>query len=273
MSHTRHAIPTGHRLVRISDEPGLWGPANDMCRAAWPEFMLHDPIADRYWPKLRDAWSEYQFVLVDEGGSIAAASQSAPLAWDGTDKDLPEGWDEQFERSVTGLEMGVPANTLGAIQISVAPERRGVGLSRLMLDAMGRTALGTGLSALIACVRPTEKARYPLLPIGIYAGWRREDGLPFDPWLRVHARAGARLGRASPRSMTIEGSVADWHAWTGLSFPVSGSYVVDGALNPVEIDLSNDRGVYHDPNVWMVHDLRAGWTSESVGVRQATDAS
>lgn len=155
------------------------------------------------------------------------------------------------------IEAGQKPDTLGAIQIGVARHRRGQGLSALMLAAMRRTAQEAGLTALIACVRPTAKTRYPLLPIETYAAWRRPgDGLPFDPWLRVHVRAGGRAVRASPRSMTIAGSIAEWEAWTGLSFPTSGPYVVEGALAPVEIDLAADRGVYHDPNIWVVHDLR-----------------
>jgi GNAT superfamily N-acetyltransferase len=246
-------LPPGHRLARVSDEPELWRPANLMCSAAWPEFMLHDPVTDRCWGRLRDDWPEFQLVLVDEAGAVVAASQAVPLRWDGTDDGLPEGWDAQFERSVADLDAGREPDTLGAIQIAVAPDRRGQGLSARMLEAMKRAAAGAGLESLIACVRPTEKVRYPLLSIETYAAWRREDGLPFDPWLRVHARAGARIVRGSPRSMTIAGSVQEWQLWTGLTFPASGPYVVAGALAPVEIDLAADRGVYYDPNVWMVH--------------------
>ena len=35
--------------------------------------------------------------------------------------------------------------------------------------------------------------------------------------------------------------------------PGGGSYVVDGALVPVEIDRERDRGSYREPNVWMRH--------------------
>jgi hypothetical protein len=248
-------VPPGHRLARISDEPALWRPADLMCSAAWPEFMLHDPVADRCWGHLRDDWPEFQLVLIDGAGEVAAASQAAPLRWDGTDEGLPEGWDDQFERSVADLEARRRPDTLGAIQICVAPGRRGGGLSGVILEAMSRTAVEAGLKALIACVRPPDKARYPLLSAEAYADWRRPDGLPFDSWLRVHARAGARIVRASPRSMSITGTVAEWQEWTGLTFPVSGPYVVEGALSPVEIDLRAGRGVYYDPNVWMVHDL------------------
>ncbi len=247
------APPPGYRLVRITDEPELWRPANRMCSSSWPEFMLHDPVTDRCWHHLIDDWPAFQLVLVDEAGTVAAAAQAAPLSWDGSDAGLPDGWDDQFERSVADLTADRAPNTLGAIQVSVAPERRGQALSGTMVEAMRRVGIDAGLGALIACVRPTEKVRYPLLPIETYAAWRRHDGLPFDPWLRVHARAGARIVRASPRSMTIAGSVAEWQEWTGLRFPASGTYIVEGALAPVEIDLESGRGVYYDPNVWMVH--------------------
>jgi GNAT superfamily N-acetyltransferase len=249
------AAPTGHRLARVSDAPDLWRPASLMCSSSWPEFMRQDPVADRCWGHLQTDWPEFQLVLVDGAGEVAAASQAAPLRWDGTDAGLPEGWDDQFERSVADREAGRTPDTLGAIQICVAAARRGQGLSGLMLEAMRRTAIEAGFGALIACVRPPDKARYPLMPAAAYAAWRRPDGLPFDSWLRVHARAGARIVRASPRSMTIAGTVAEWHDWTGLDFPISGPYVVEAALSPVEIDLAADRGVYYDPNIWMVHDL------------------
>jgi hypothetical protein len=107
----------------------------------------------------------------------------------------------------------------------------------------------------IACVRPNHKPRYPLTPIERYVAWTRDDGLPFDPWIRLHARLGGRIVRPAPRSMTIRGSVADWESWTGLRFPESGDYVVEGATQPVRIDRERDEGVYFDQNVWMVHAL------------------
>ena len=43
------------------------------------------------------------------------------------------------------------------------------------------------------------------------------------------------------------------HKWTGLSFIQSGRYVVCGALNPITIDLAEDKGQYVEPNVSLVH--------------------
>jgi hypothetical protein len=58
------------------------------------------------------------------------------------------------------------------------------------------------------------------------------DGLPFDPWMRVHARLGATVVRAEPRSMEFTAPVADWERWLGLDLPEAGEYVFPGGLAP-----------------------------------------
>jgi hypothetical protein len=55
--------------------------------------------------------------------------------------------------------------------------------------------------------------------------------------------------------MRIPGSISDWEQWTGLKFFESGDYVIEGALNPVNIDLEKDLGIYTEPNVWVLHQL------------------
>jgi hypothetical protein len=84
-----------------------------------------------------------------------------------------------------------------------------------------------------------------------YARWTRADGLPFDPWLRVHARLGAELLEVCPASMMVDGAREEWEAWTGMAFPDDGDYVVPGALAPVAF--AGGRGRYVEPNVWMRH--------------------
>ncbi len=92
-------------------------------------------------------------------------------------------------------------------------------------------------------------------PIERYARWRREDGLPLDPWMRVHARLGGEVLRPEPRSLKITGTVAEWERWTGLAFPESGQYAIPRGLAPVWIDREVDLGTYFEPNVWMRHRL------------------
>ena len=248
-------LPPGFTLVSYVERPDLIDPADRFNGSVWPEFMLQDAEADKYWHLLDTAFAEYQLVLLDAEGRIAATNNSAPIAWDGTDAGLPDGWDRQFEQSALELERGTEPNTLGALQIVVDPARRGSGLAGTMIQAMRANARAHGFGHVIACVRPTDKHLYPLTPIERYATWTRPDGEPLDAWIRLHVRLGARISRPSPNSMTIRGPVADWERWTGLSFPESGPYVLPVATNPIEIDRERDEGVYRDANVWVIHTI------------------
>jgi GNAT superfamily N-acetyltransferase len=243
------------RLVTVAERRDLEDALDRHNGAAWPEFMLQDPVADELWHHLHADFADWQLMLIDPADRIVAAANSAPLAWDGTDEGLPEGWDDQFRLTVAQRAADARPDTLGAIQIVVAQERRGDGLSGRMVEVLLTRAREAGLGALIACVRPTDKHRYPLADIDRYVRWTRPDGQPFDAWIRLHARLGGRVVRGAPRSMTITGSVADWEGWTGMAFPDSGEYVVPLATNPVTIDREADLGTYHDANAWMVHDL------------------
>jgi hypothetical protein len=146
-------------------------------------------------------------------------------------------------------------NFQSALQIVIAPEYAGTGLSYTAVNLMKEIGRGRGLPAMVAPVRPNAKPQYPLTAMDDYIRWTNGEGLPFDPWMRVHARLGARVCKVCPKAMHIEGTIADWEEWTGLRFPQSDQYVVPGALLPVTIDCEADRGVYIEPNVWMCHEL------------------
>jgi len=90
-----------------------------------------------------------------------------------------------------------------------------------------------------------------------YIRWRNDDGLPFDPWMRVHAQLGGEIVKVCSRSMHITGTVEDWERWTGMRFQESGKYVVPGALVPVKIDRDENQGIYTEcmdapPGGWRV---------------------
>ncbi len=249
------AIPNGHSIVSLAERPDLINPTDQFNGSAWPAFMLESDVANGQFGRCFKDWPQFQFVLLDGEGAIVATNNAMPLTWDGTDTGLPAGWEDQVIRSVADTDAGRPPNALGAMQIVVRPGLRGGGFSGTMVGAMRAAARAHVYRAVIACVRPTLKSTYPLTPIDRYATWTRDDGLPFDPWIRLHGRLGGRVVKAAPESMTMRGSVADWESWTGLVFPESGPYVIPFATQPVVIDRDRDEGIYHDQNVWMVHDL------------------
>jgi hypothetical protein len=103
--------------------------------------------------------------------------------------------------------------------------------------------------------RPNRKHRQPRLPLAQYIQLTRDDGLPVDPWLRVHVRAGGVIDQVAPVSFVVAGSLAQWRGWTGLPFDVDGPVEVPEALVPVHCDTVHDYAVYVEPNIWVRHRL------------------
>jgi len=237
-------------LYSARERPELLEPAWELTKDVLPEYNTHGDVLNRYWGRLTEEVPDFQFHLLD-GAEIVARARSVPIRWDGTLEDLPKGIDSAIARGFE--EEG--ANVLCALVIMVPAEHQSRGFSRLAVDGMITIAREHGLEALVAPVRPNWKERYPLTPIDRYAAWRREDGLPFDPWMRVHARLGAEILKPEPESLRITGSVSEWESWTGMAFPESGEYVFPHGLATLAVDRDADLGSYWEPNVWMRHSV------------------
>ncbi|MEU8575989.1 N-acetyltransferase [Streptomyces asoensis] len=243
-------------VLSLADRPDMFGPVRDM-PDSWPEFVRHDPVGDAHYDRIPVEFPEYVLFARDERGQVVAHAYSVPFALhaDGPGTLPARGWDEVLVRAFAGRRAGVRPDTVSAISIVVAPHAQGLGLSGRMLSAMREGARAKGFTEVVAPVRPSAKHREPRTPIEEYAHRVREDGLPYDPWLRVHVRAGARIDRVAPASMTVAGSLAQWRGWTGLPFDTRGDVEVPGALVPVRCEPDRDHAVYVEPNVWMRHPL------------------
>lgn len=243
------------KTFSLAERPDLvdafWSIAGD-----WPTFMLQDPVADRAYEAVVAAFPGLHLVVMD--GDVAVARLHAVPLESSVD-ELPErGWDHALQQAEQLAAKGETADlrTVSLIEARVAPERRGRGLSGPLLTAARRRYAELGCRDLVGPVRPTGKSAEPRTPAREYALRTRADGLPADPWLRVHARLGGRILGLAQTSMTIPGSLDQWREWTGLPFDTEGAVEVPGALTPVHVDLAADHAVYVEPNVWVHHDLR-----------------
>jgi len=237
------------RIATVSERPDLTERAYELTYDTLREYNQHGDVLNRYWGRLTEELPEFQFHLLDDREEILARARALPVRWDGSIDDLPEGIDGAIVR---GFDEG-DANVLCALLVQIPKDLQSRGLSRVAVEGMLELARRQGLTALIAPVRPSWKEYYPLVPIERYAGWRRADGLLFDPWMRVHERLGAAVLKPEPRSLRITGTVAEWEEWTGMTYPESGDYWFRGGLAPVAIDRDGNRGSYWEPNVWMRH--------------------
>lgn len=186
-------------------------------------------------------------------GSLAAVGHSVPITWAGRVSDLPQTIEDILIRAQRSYEDQKTPNTLCALAAMVSAEYRGQGLSSKVIREMTAVASERGCSSLIAPVRTIWKSRYPLIPMERYVTWQRKDGVPLDPWIRVHWRLGAEPLSIAPNTLTVEGSIADWESWADMTVYGSGLYLIPGALQPVKMDCESDVGKYEYPNYWMKH--------------------
>lgn len=228
--------------------------------AAWPEFMRHDPTAGLYYGEAAlDRYLDFALAAVDRDAPdrVVARGFSVPFAFrDGTEGRNalpPGGWDALIRWADADWRAGRRATVVGALEITVLPPYRGRGLSQIMLAELIANMWERGFGDLYAPVRPSAKHSEPLVRFADYAARTGADGLPADPWVRAHVRAGGRILGVAPFSMVIAGTLAEWRRWTGIGFAESGPVVVPGALAPVYVACEDDYAVYVEPNLWVHH--------------------
>lgn len=224
----------------------------------WPEFVLQDPIGWAHFGRLATVFPDFTLVAVDEQGHVVARGHSVPFALHTPQRGvLPAtGWDQMLLWAFSDHRRDVKPDTVSAIDVTIHADHLGQGLSRTMLGAIRENARARGFAELVAPVRPTAKHREQTTPMREYAFRTRDDGLPTDPWLRTHVRAGGRIDSVAPASMTVTGSLAQWREWTGAPFTEDGWVELPGGLVPARCVPDHDYAVYVEPNVWVRHSLR-----------------
>jgi GNAT superfamily N-acetyltransferase len=224
----------------------------------WPAFMGHDMVANALFRQVVPKFPHLCIAATDPDGVLVARARAIPFRWNRPSRrrELPDGgWDRIMVWGMEDHLDGETPDTVSALEVAIDPARIGSGLSSRMLAAMREAAHDAGFSELVAPVRCTQKHLSPRLPMADYADVKRPDGLPIDPWLRVHVRAGGVIEKVAPASMVIAGSLDDWREWTALPFDQTGPVDVPQALVPVWCDAEHDYAVYVEPNVWVRHQL------------------
>lgn len=223
----------------------------------WPEFTGYDQVAGALFWQVVPTFPEL-CVIATESGRPVARGRAIPLSletWSPDGTLPPGGWRRALACGMEDHLTGQKPDVVSALEVAVDPEFLNHGLSARMLGAMREAAAAAGFSELIAPVRPNHKHRQPRLPLAEYLAQTRDDGLPADPWLRVHVRAGGVIDQIAPVSFVVAGSLGQWRTWTGLPFDTVGPIEVPEALVPVHCDLANDYAVYVEPNIWVRHRL------------------
>lgn len=243
----------------LSRRPEL-GPMLWQLEGVWPMYLTKDSVSDFYYDAVERDFAEFALVAYEPGRPdvTVARALAVPFAF-GPDAGRPElpdgGWDAAITWGVLDRAEGRRPTHVSALEIAIRPEHQGKGLAARLLAAMTGNARRLGFADLFAPVRPNAKPNEPHTPMSEYAYRTRADGLPADPWLRVHVRAGGQIVGVCPRAMTVAGSLREWRTWTGLPFDRTGDVVIPGGLVPAHCSVEHDHAVYVEPGVWVHHRL------------------
>jgi len=221
---------------------------------SYPRFVVDSKIVEEFLPKLDERFPEYQILAFNKIGKLIGFLNTLPIYWDNPLKNLPDtGWDWLIQKGFSDYNDNVPVNTLGAVQIIVIKEFLGQGYSKIILNRAKQLMDDFKLNRFILPIRPTLKHTFPELTMAEYLN-KRVDGLYYDPWIRVHLRNGAQVIKVCSNSMNVMGSVQYWEKFAGHSITESGKQIIDGALNPIIIDLDQKQGEYQEENIWIYYD-------------------
>ena len=197
-------------IHRLSERPDLLNRMHEV-DPRWPEFMGTDPVVNAFFGQVAGTFPHLCAVATDASDAVVATGRAVAFARNLPGRgSLPDGGlDRVMVWAFSDRLAGRAPDTASAVEIAIGQEHRGGGLSHRMLAALRDAARDAGLTHLVAPVRPNGKHRYPDLPMARYITMVREDGLPADPWLRVHVRAG---GEDQAGSASING-----HGWLALA--------------------------------------------------------
>ena len=219
--------------------------------SAFPKIVLESQVGKAYWPQIEKYFPSFQLFLVDEDQQLIGFFNGLPLFWNRSFGELPEaGWDWLLQKGMQDHMDGKEANCLGGLQIIVCKKFRGKGYSKILIAKGKELKSNQGLDKFIIPIRPTFKYKHPNVSMEEYIRFRR-DGQIYDPWIRTHLSSGAEIVKVCSQAMYTSGSINFWEEILLQKIETTGQYQVDGALNPVYIDIGNNIGEYWEENVWI----------------------
>ena len=220
----------------------------------WPKYFAGSPFIKTYWTRVWHEFPDYQFCLLNEKDEIAAVCNGIPLYWDGAKQNMPSGWDEGIELAFNQVQKGIQPNTLLGLTGVVDSASRNKGISPLIVQAFRTLAKMHGLTRFLGPVRPIGMLAHNCQDFKQWAESVDEKDEPLDHWLRTHKRLGAKVMGLAPYSQLVEGTLDDWEEWTGHRFAQSGAFQLPDTLQPIQVNITQNKASYYDPSIWVMHD-------------------
>lgn len=217
-----------------------------------------DSLAER-----SQVFQEGQIVLMGLGNLPLASLSTNRIFWDGNRGTLPT-WDDVAGDPTTYEKTYIPnGNTLVLMSMNVTPTQQGKGLTKIMLEHMGKVAQKIGIQYVIGSFRPSEFGKFKAIPgnaesdFGDYCNLtREEDGLPKDAWIRSLTRNGMKPLAVDRNAMTVPVSLDEFIQIMnsgynqGMWQEVAPDIWECGEVGRWIIDRNLEKAIYKESNLW-----------------------
>jgi len=94
----------GLRVLSLAERPDLveafWSVSGD-----WPEFMLHDPVADLFYGRAVEQFPDLH-LLASDGDDVVGRLHAVPVPWMGLHGLSERGWDWALSGGTAGSGWG-----------------------------------------------------------------------------------------------------------------------------------------------------------------------
>jgi len=218
---------------------------------AFPEIILSSEVVKSCWDKVEKYFPHYQRILIGQNSDLIGFINTVPLHWDGLLTDLPSaGWDWLINKGISDYENGLVSNCLGGLQVVVSKNYLGGGYSKKLIAEGKSIQEKSGFKNFIIPIRPTFKSKHPEVRMKDYMHLEKGGNI-YDPWIRTHLKSGAQVIKVCSNSMNVKGDLPFWENLVGQKISQSGTYVVEGALNLVDVNVEKNSGEYREENIWI----------------------
>lgn len=223
----------------------------DAVASAFPTIIQQSKVIENNWSDLERFFPSYQIFAIDKADNLIGLMNMVPIHWDQPLADLPdEGWDWLLKTGIQNHKESIKPNTIGGLQVIIPHRHRSKGYSKLLIQQAKTFLDNTTYKHLIIPIRPTLKHNYPHVGMDTYINMKEGNKI-LDPWIRTHIRCGAQVVKVCTKSMHVTGDISFWQQLTKSTIKTSGKILIEGALNPIQINLPKNQGVYWEENIWI----------------------
>lgn len=248
-------------IIRLSKKDRLFEESVNLYLAGFPHYVLLGQNNDSDLIAAANYYNEcllnYRIVMTNKSGDVIASAKTLPyrVNEDKLTEELPDDLLDLFLEGIKQHQKEEDPNSIIVFSITVDNRYQGKGISSKMIKEIKNICKQDMFKNMLLPVRPTLKHKYPLTDMDSYQQWKNEENSLFDPWIRTHVKNGGKILRIAKGAQKFTGTVEDWQEWTGMIFPETGRYIIDGALSPLEIDISKDIGNLVEDNIWIKYDI------------------